>query len=232
MATLIPLLRQLHRLHSLVRDLREQVDRMPQQIKAQKAKLARQEEEQRKAQDALKKLKVHAHEKEVTLKSRQQQIAKYERQINEVTAKKEYDALQHEIAAARQECVQLEDEILAGMLEADERAATLPALEQAIKQARDEYTRFEQGTSDRRGELTGRLEEAQKELKEAEANLPAAVRPQYDRLVQAMGADALAPVRDRACRACATAITAQNYNDLVADRFLCCTCARILYLPE
>ena len=54
-------------------------------------------------QDGIKKLKVAIHEKEVALKAKHQEIAKREKQQNEnVANKKEYDALGHEIAAARQ----------------------------------------------------------------------------------------------------------------------------------
>jgi uncharacterized protein len=233
MATLIPLLRRLHRLNSLARDLRDQLDRFPNQLKAQKAKLVRQEDARREAQEALKRLKVATHEKEVSLRSAQQQIERWEKQLNEVTAKKEYDALQHELAAARQTCQKLEDEILAGMIAADERTAGLPGLDAALKQAQAEFAEFEASAGQRRGDLAGRLDEVIKEIREAEGELPAAARPQYDRLTQAMGADALSPVVGRSCRACMTGITAQEYNDLLVDACVFCkACGRLLYLPE
>jgi predicted nucleic acid-binding Zn-ribbon protein len=59
------------------------------------------------------------------------------------------------------------------------------------------------------------------------------MRPQYDRVVAALGPESLAALNGRHCSACHTGITAQNYNDLQIGRFqVCRSCGRILYLPE
>ena len=87
-------------------------------------------------QGGLSHVKVGVHEKEVSLKQAQQQITKHEKQLNEATSKKEYDALKVEIAAEKQRCQQLEDEILNGMMEMEERTAQLPEIEKAVTQAR------------------------------------------------------------------------------------------------
>src|SRR5690242_3069240 len=103
------LFREIHRLRRFAHDLQEQIDRAPRQQKAQQAKVARQEELYRQAQDAIKHLKVDIHSKEVTLKTTHGQIAKYQKQLNEAESKKEYDALQHEINDARTACQRLEE---------------------------------------------------------------------------------------------------------------------------
>src|SRR5919202_130820 len=93
------ILRELHRLRRHARDLQAEIDRGPRALKAQQDKVARQEEALREAQEVIKRLKVETHDKELTLRGKQQQIAKHERQLNEATSKKEYDALQAEINA-------------------------------------------------------------------------------------------------------------------------------------
>jgi uncharacterized protein len=233
MAGLIALLRELHRAHRQVHDLREHLNRLPFQLKAQKAKAAKQEDALRVAQDALKHTKVTIHDKEVSLKSTNQQIEKYERQLNEVTAKKEYDALKTEIARAREQCAKLEDELLTAMTELDERKSALPAVEQAAQNARDALAQFEASAKEKQANLNEELNRARLQLKEIEKGMPEDMKPQYDRIVQAIGADALTTVRNRTCSSCSTEITAQNYNDLLRDRLIiCATCDRILYLPE
>ncbi len=87
-------MREVHRLRRFARDLQEQIDRAPQQLKIQKAQGARHEDAARDNQEAIKKLKVAVHEKEVTLKTTHGQIAKHQKQLNEAASKKEYDALQ------------------------------------------------------------------------------------------------------------------------------------------
>ena len=227
------LMREIHRLRRFAAELQEQIDRLPRQQNAQQARVARQEELYRGEQDAFKKLKVAVHEKEVTLKTTHTQIAKYQKQLNEAAASKEYDALKTEIAAAREKSQQLEDEILAGMAEGEERAARLPEMEQAVKKAKEEAAQFAKGVAERQAALAAQLAEAQDKLAGVEAEVPAGVRPQYNREVASKGADALAAARDRTCAACYTGITAQQHNELLQGQFvLCKSCGRILYLPE
>src|ERR1051326_7621476 len=92
------ILRELHRLRRHAKQLQAEIGRGPRLLQAQQAKVSRQEEVAREAQETLKRLKVTSHEKEVQLKAKQQQIVKHEKQLNEASGKKEYDALRAEIA--------------------------------------------------------------------------------------------------------------------------------------
>jgi predicted nucleic acid-binding Zn-ribbon protein len=227
------LMREIHRLRKFARDLKEQMDRVPLQLKAQRAKVARLEEAANSNQEAIKKLKIALHEKEVTLKTTHNQIAKHQKQLNEAGAKKEYDALQTEIASARAKCSQLEEESLAAMGESEERAAKIPELEKAAKAAKEAFAQYEKESDARLTSLKQQMEEAQAKTKEVEANVPKNVRASFDRIVKGQGADAFAPVMDRGCGACRTEIIAQQYNELLMGAFVVCKmCGRILYLPE
>jgi predicted nucleic acid-binding Zn-ribbon protein len=169
----------------------------------------------------------------VTLRQTLQQVAKYEKQRNVAGGKKEYDALGAEMAAAKQACTRLEDEVLAAMSEGEERTAALPALEADVARAREEAARFEQTSRERRAQLEQLAGSAKDELAKAEAQLPEDAREQYNRLVAHRGEDALAALQGRHCAACYNEITAQMHNELVNGRFvLCKNCGRILYLPE
>jgi predicted nucleic acid-binding Zn-ribbon protein len=225
--------RDVHRLRRFLNDLQEQIDRVPRQKTAQQMRVKKQEDLQHQTQEAIKHLKVEAHSKEVTLRTTHGQIAKYEKQLNEAASKKEYDALQSEIKQAQAHCQQLEDEILTCISDSEEKTAQLPELEKAIQDIRQEYARFEQTANERLADLERQKAEAQQQLAEAEAQLPDNVKQSYQRVLAAHGADALAPVRNRSCSACYTAITAQSYNDLQQHLFvLCKSCGRVLYLPE
>lgn len=227
------ILREIHRLRRHARDLQAEIDRGPRLLKAQQAKVTRQEEAAREAHDTLKRLKMACHEKEGLLKVTLQQIDKHERQLNEAGSKKEYDALKAEIAADKKKCQELEDEILSHMAEIEEGSAQLPEQERAVQQAKIEYAEFEKNSQGRIASLTQQLNEALRGIKEVEATLPADVRPQYDRLVAARGEDAMAAVEHRTCMACYTEITAQSANDLMLSQFvLCKSCGRALYLPD
>jgi predicted nucleic acid-binding Zn-ribbon protein len=226
-------IREIARLRRFARDLQEQIDRGPRQLKSQQAKVARQEETQRAAQEALKKIKVAVHEKEVTLKSTHALITKHTGQLNAAALKKEYDALKLEITNEKAKFAQLEDEILAAMADIEERTALLPELEQNVRTAREEYKQFQAGAGERHTALVQQLNETNAKLKEIEQAIPAEVRTQYNRIVGGMGADAFASVVNSNCTACYTAITAQSYTELLMENFVACkSCGRMLYLPE
>jgi predicted nucleic acid-binding Zn-ribbon protein len=226
------IMREIHRLRRFAHDLQEQIDRGPRQLKAQQAKVARQEELQREGQEAIKKAKIAVHDKESQLKAVHSQVAKFQKQMSEVTSKKEYDALQAEINAARTAGSRLEDEILLAMTEVDDVTARLPELEKAVQQARQEYAVYQKEAAERQAGFVVQRDEALAKLKEVEATVPAAVKPLYDRVVQARGADAFAAVNGKTCSACYTEITSQMQNDLAQEAFvLCKSCGRILYLP-
>ncbi len=227
------LFREIHRLRRFAHELQEQIDRLPRQQKAQQTKVARQEESLRQAQDALKHLKVDIHSKEGTLKSTHGQIAKYQKQLNGAESKKEYDALQHEISDAKAACARLEEEILEALGQSEEKTAQLPELEKAVRQAKEEQAQFESAMQERLASYQTQLTETRQQLQEREAVLPANLRAQYERVVAAMGHEALSSVQGHSCAACYTEITAQQYNELQQELFvLCKSCGRILYLPE
>src|SRR5262249_27135038 len=186
-----PIFRELHRLRRFAQALQEQLDRIPRQLKAHQAKRAKAEQTLREGQEAVKHLKVTASDKEKALKTQHEKIARFEKQTNEVSSKKEYDALQLEIAHAKSECSRLEDEILAAMTDSEERAAGLPDLEKALAQARADMEKVEADTGPRKLDLETQLKETMSKVKEVEASIPQDLRPQYNRGVNALGADAL-----------------------------------------
>src|SRR5947209_6043265 len=126
--------REIHRLRRFARDLQEQLDRIPRQLKVHQAKVTRQEDLHRECLEAIKRLKVTAHEKEVSLKTTHGQIARHQQQLETAGSKKEYDALQLEIGREREKLRRLEDEVLTAMAEGEDRAAQLPDLEKGVRQ--------------------------------------------------------------------------------------------------
>lgn len=233
MAATADLIRELHRLHRLIRDLKTEIADAPKLRKMQQGKLTRTETNLHDAQETIKHLKVEAHEKEVSLKATHQLIAKHEKQRNEAGAKKEYDALQSEINQERKNCATLEDEILALMAQIEEKATGIPALEKAVQQSRNDLANFENDSQERVGRLTAELQNAQAQLAEAEKNIPSDLRAIYDRLIQAHGADGLAAVKDKTCTSCYKTITVQQQKELEAGNLVVCkSCGRALYLQS
>jgi predicted nucleic acid-binding Zn-ribbon protein len=228
-----PTFREIHRLRRYARDLQEQLERLPRQRKAQHARLAKQEQALKDEQEAIKRLKLAATDKEKTIRQKGELIARYEAQMNTVSSKKEFDALRLEIAHNQEVCARLEDEVLAAIAEGEERTAKLPEVERQLAQVKQDVAKFEADAGPREADLKAQLTDATGQLKEQEAKLPADLRPMYLRTIASLGADGLAEVQDRNCTSCNTEITLQMKEDLQYERFvLCRSCGRILYLPE
>jgi predicted nucleic acid-binding Zn-ribbon protein len=233
MSGIASVMREVHRLRRHAGNLQEELERIPRQLRAQQARVTREETALKDGHEAIKRLKVTTHEKEVTLKATLGRVEKHQRQLREATASKEYEALQKEIATEKADAARTEDEILAAMAESDEFAARLPALEASLAKARQDYAAYEKGVAERQAGLNAQLAEANAQIKQVEEQIPEKFRSQYNRLVGSMGADALAAVTGHTCGACHTEITAQSYHDLQRDQFVSCkSCYRFLYLAE
>jgi predicted nucleic acid-binding Zn-ribbon protein len=228
-----PILREIHRLRRYADELQEQLDRLPRQRKAHQARLAKAEQGLKDEQEAIKRLKLTATEKEKTIRQKSELIARYEAQQNTVSSKKEFDALRLEIAHNQELCRKLEEEVFAAMAEGEERAGKLPEVERQLGEVRAGVTKWEADAQPREADLKAQLADAQAALKVEEAKLPADLRPMYLRTIASLGTDGLAEARDRNCTSCNTEITLQMKEDLGYERFvLCRSCGRILYLAE
>jgi predicted nucleic acid-binding Zn-ribbon protein len=231
MPSSVEILRELHRLHKLIRNLEEQIAEGPSVLAAEQARLTKAETDLRDAQDGLKHLKVSVHEKETSLKAAHQQIAKYEKQRDTAGSKKELDAFAHEIAHNRQKVDQLENEIFAGLTEIDERTAKLPEIEKDLVRTRVESANFQKEADERHQRLSRELDRAKTELLETEKGLPEDYRAHYHRMILGHGPEALAAVQDKTCTFCNGSLTMQHMRELEAGRFTMCKgCGRILYV--
>jgi predicted nucleic acid-binding Zn-ribbon protein len=227
------LFREIHRVRRYLRDLQEQLDRIPRQIAAHQARIQKREEELRTTQEQIKKFKVLASEKEKGIQAQQARLSRYEEQNNQVTSKKEYDALQLEIAAARTLRDKLEDEALQALTECEEREEKIPGMQQGVADARAELARYQADVAPRKTDLDAQRTQAQTELQGLEVQVPEDLRPQYRRIIVSRQADGMAAVKNGNCTACYTEIIPQAQSDLEADKFVVCgSCGRILYLPE
>jgi predicted nucleic acid-binding Zn-ribbon protein len=232
MPSIVETLREAHRLRKLIRDLQEQIAEGPSLLSAEQDRLDRAEKDVADAKAALQQLKLDVRDKESTLKTTHQQLAKYEKQRETAASKKELDAFDHEIKHNREKASQFEDEILNGLGEIDERTANIPVLEKELAKVRQESAGFQKEADERIARLHAELERAQGELAEGEKNLPPEVRQTYSRLVASHGPDAMAKVENRICQACYASLTMQTIRELEGGgRFVTCTiCGRALYV--
>jgi predicted nucleic acid-binding Zn-ribbon protein len=223
--------REIHRLRKHARDLQQEIDRGPVQLKARRNVAAKAAEGTKDANEGLKKVKVGIHEKEVSLKAIHAQIAKYEKQLDDVKDKKQFDALKHEIAAAKEKGRVIEDQILESMSEIEERAAKLPEHEKVTAKAKEDLATFERELGERLTRQAELLKTALAQLKTIEQQIPEQFVAQYQRMINAFGADSLAAVENHSCQHCHTHITVQQLHEVDTGEFVTCrSCGRGLYV--
>jgi predicted nucleic acid-binding Zn-ribbon protein len=234
MATPAEILKEIHRLRRYATGLQNRLAQLPKKLESLRGTVAFQEQKLADAQAHIKQLKVKSHQDDVTLKGLTDQIAKDQAQVNQIMSKKEFDALQHEIAHGKEKVSQTEDQILQTLSDIDVATARVPEFEQELKAARAELAAFEQENQSQHAQLSSELDKIKQQLTDTEASLPEGdLRVVYQRLIRQQGDDSFAPVKQRTCQSCYTEVTGQMANELALGKFvLCKNCGRILYPGE
>ena len=226
-------LRECHRLRLHVRELNAEIDRGPRVLREHQGELEEARSAHQAHYDAITRLKLKQREDEGTLKQTESRLAKLEDQLTGISVQKEYAAKESEIEQARGRKGELEDAILATIMELEERNAAIPAVEKAWADAQAEFEQFKVEAAERLERLKADLAASQEELAKYEAELPPAVKRTYDTVVKAKGPDAMAGARNRVCQGCRTTMTEVEYMDLRAGQsHVCVTCGRMQYPLE
>lgn len=226
-------LRELHRIHRQLGDLRERLDRGPKQVKARQGNVARLEGELAQLKADAKAARVAADQKQLLLKSGEAKIRELKVKLNAASSNREYQALKDQIAADEMANSVLADEILEALEKIDDFVPTQAEAELKLAKGREELNKTEQQVREQHELLIGDVTRLEAELKRVEADLPADFRDAYQRIVKGKGSDAMAAVEGESCGGCYHQLTANIFNSLMMDRVVCCqSCGRMLYLPE
>jgi uncharacterized protein len=233
MSSLHAALRECHRLRKHLRELQAEIDRGPRVLKTQQSRLAAAEAAHKDHYETIKQLKLKLKDDEGALKTIEAHLGKLYTRSMEVTTMKEMDATRHETEIANGKKSTLEDAILTGMGEIEERTAAIPTVEKTWADAQAEFKQYQIDAAERMERLIADQKSSAAKLAEIDATLPAEVKTPLDRMVKAHGADALAGLVGRVCQHCRGSMTEQQRNDAVSGRFVTCpSCYRILYISE
>lgn len=226
-------LRELHRIHQQITDLKSRIQRGPKQIKAGTANVARLETELTAARDTLKRARVESDEQQLQLKQREAKIADLQRKLNECKTNTEFSALKDQIAAEQQANSVLEDEILDKMDKVERLQAQVALAEKSLEKAKQDLGTTKERVDQQQSGLDADLARVTELLQHAEQALPADFKVEYQRIVKARGEEALAPVESESCGGCYTVLSPQTLNELSQSKPVFCKfCGVLLYLPE
>jgi uncharacterized protein len=226
-------LRELHRIHRQLSDLRERLERGPKQIKARQANAAAAEEKLAKTHADSKAARIAIDQKQLLLRSVEAKIFDLKNKLNTCHTNREYQALRDQILADEMANSVLSDEILEAMERGDTFRHSIAEAEQQVAKGKEDLAKVQQSVRSQEETLRGDVARLEKELREAETALPDDFREAYQRVVKAHGEDAMAQVEGESCGGCHKQLTPNIMSQLtMATVVFCKTCGRLLYLPE
>ncbi len=227
------LLEQLHRIHRQLGDLRDRHERGPRQVKAREANAAKLAAELAAAQEAVKQSKMAVDRKQLDLKASENKIADYRVKLNTSSSNKEYQTMVEQIAAAEMAGSVLADEILEGMEKTDALEKAVGEVQRRLELGKTDLAKVRDAVAQEVRLVTGDIERLEAELAEAEKNLPADFRIDYQRVIRAKGADGMARMEDGVCEGCGKQVTLNMQNLLLLSKpVFCLACGRLLYRRE
>lgn len=226
-------LRELHRIHRQLADLRSRLAQGPKQIQLGETTVKRLEEEYKQAKENAKQARIAVDAKQLQLRQREARIADLKGKLNACGSNREYQALKEQIAADEQANRVLEDEILEALEGLDVLQAKIGEGDQHLKRAQNELAAVRQRISEQQQSLEEDLARVTGNLEQSESALPADFRREYQRIAKVRGEEALAQVEGGVCGGCYQTLTTQMLNELRMERLVFCkSCGCLLYLPE
>ena len=226
-------LRQLHSIHQSLTDLRERMVRGPKQLAASEANLKRLQENHEAHQQTLMQARVQSDERQLQLKTAEDRILDMKRKKNECSTNKEFQTLIEQIAADEMATSVLADEILEIMEKIDGLQNVAEESKTQLGNSQNDFEKLKIHITENQQILETEIAKSSDGLVQAEKELPADFKLEYERLVKARKDDALTSVENGMCGGCFQMITPQMTNELqMARPVFCKACGRMLYLVE
>jgi predicted nucleic acid-binding Zn-ribbon protein len=186
--------------------------------------------EVRQAKDESIELAKRRKDREVELDSMGEKKDRFKNQIFQVKSNREYEALQHEIAALDERGSQLEDEILDILEKSEQASKTITKEEQRLKEesrsAEEEQTRLDRTLDELREAIAIKKDERKRLV----MDLDKALIKRYERIRESKGGLAVTSVENGACGGCFRRIPPHEMQNLKKDdRIITCEgCGRII----
>lgn len=233
MSTTATALREIHRIHRSITDLKGRLQRGPLMVAGAKGDLQQLSGKMEAAKEALKQSRMAADERQLQLRQREDRIKDLQGKLNSCASNREYQTLKEQIAADDQANSVLSDEILEILERIDQQQLTAEQVEQQHQLAEKNYDELKARIEQEQKQLESELERFGGELRQAETALPSEIKADYHRISRVRGEDTLAQVENETCSGCYQTLSPQTMNVLLLGKTIFCTsCGALLYLNE
>jgi predicted nucleic acid-binding Zn-ribbon protein len=233
MAVSTAVLRELHRIHVQLSDLRDRLARGPRRVRIHADNVADQQSKLDAALAAVKQTRLVIDRKQLDLKSCEQKIVDLKAKLNVCNSNKEYQTLLEQIAATEMANSVLADEILEGMEKADQLEAIVAEARVQLEAAAAELTKCESTVAAETEVVLVDVARLEGEQTSCEQELPAEIQVDYQRVIASKGAEGMAEAQGQVCLGCGKQITLNMQNELLMSLpVFCKSCGALLYISE
>jgi predicted nucleic acid-binding Zn-ribbon protein len=222
---------ELHDLYGKLREVQNQLQSAPRQIKARQQITAAKQAEIDATREKIKKLKSSADQNNLMVKTNESKILGLKVKLNQSGSNREFDALRSQVEADEMANSVLEDEVLAAFEKLDRLKEELTQQEAELVTLKAAETKLAQQLEAAAAGQRAQVAEYQATISKAESIIPGEISLAYNRMAQAQGPDAFAEVDGNQCQACFVTLPPQTLVELKQGKVLFCkSCGKLMYL--
>jgi predicted nucleic acid-binding Zn-ribbon protein len=230
----LAILLQLQEIDDEIDKLESEKARVPVELRALEAELAKYRERFQAKSDALEELQRERRSKDRQLNVQQAQLEKYKSQRLSVKTNKEYDALESEIAELAGANSAIEDEILELMISIDEADDEIEVARNELKAQEDIFKKKRDESLSEVKKLDRQVAEWNEKRDGFLGQIDPALMSRYDNWRKRRGSSLVAVIEGESCGGCHLKLPPQLINEVRKKKELhtCNSCGRILYWKE
>ncbi|HWL08556.1 MAG TPA: hypothetical protein VNQ76_09135 [Planctomicrobium sp.] len=220
----------LHSLYVRLKDIQDQLAKGPRQIRIRQNRITEVEQQLVLTEQELKDARTTVDRKNLDLRSKEAHLLDMQGKLNTASSNREYDIIRGQIDADLAAKAVLEDEILEWLDRVDGVQKNIVDTKERVKTMQAESREFATDFETKAVELQQREAALKKSISETEVIVPNEMKAQYQRLVEAYGAEAMASSENGVCNQCFVSLTSQNKVQLNSGKLMFCSvCGRLLY---
>jgi len=222
---------ELQRLDDVIRGLVAEVSSLPRKVAEIRSQLSTHLRQVESDKHAIAENQKSRRRREGEIAALREKISHFKDQSLLVKTNEQYRALLHEIEYHESQIRQIEDQILAEMIESENLEKRLREAETTLAGERQRAAVEIAEAEQRQREDEQKLELARTSRREAQSGLALDVYETYERIARGRKGQAVVPVIEGICGACHVHLRPQVFSELMSNAELhtCESCGRILY---
>lgn len=171
---------------------------------------------------------------EMEIKTKEEELTKYQQQMMTIKTNKEYDALVAEIDSVKGEISEKEKLLLETMEKSEQLEQELPEIQKRLGEIAENNKKQLEVLQEKIDSIGDTVSDKKTERKGIISEIPRPTMSVYERVRKGKGGAAVVPVKKRSCSACHKALTPKLVQEIRRDDRIhtCESCGRLLYWDD